>query len=76
MMTFREMVKIVCGEPFRTFRILMDDGTAYHVHHSDMIFVGLTKIRLSTWMSEIEDEAKTQELMLLMNHIAAIQFLD
>jgi hypothetical protein len=75
-MTLREIVKIVMAAPFRPFRIQLDDGTAWHVHDPEMIAVGKTKVLLSTWMSEIEDEAKTQELMLLMNHSTSIQFLD
>ncbi len=75
-MTLWEMAKIAFAEPFRPFRILMDDETVWHVHYPDMIAVGKTKVRLSTWMSEIEEEAKTQELMPLMKHITTIQFLD
>lgn len=72
-MTLREMARIAFTEPFRPFRIQIDDGMAFHVHHPDMIALGVTKLRISAWMSEFDDEAKTQEVTLLMNHIDSIQ---
>ena len=75
-MTTREIVRIVMAEPFRPFRIQMDDGTVWHVHHPEMFALGVAKMRLDTWLSELEDEAKTRQLSLLTKHIQSIQFLN
>lgn len=76
MMTMRKMAKVAFAELFRPFSILMDDQTVWQVHDPDMVAVGKTKVFLNTWLSDIEEEAKTRELALLMSHITAIQFLD
>jgi hypothetical protein len=52
-MTMRGMVKLAFAIPFRPFRILMDDGATWHIHHPDMIAVGKTKVFLDTRMSEL-----------------------
>jgi hypothetical protein len=75
-MTLREMIKIACAEPFRAFRIQMDDGSTFHVTDPEMFALGKSKILLRTWMSDYEEEAKTQELLLYMSHITSVQILD
>lgn len=76
MMTMRKIAQVAFAEPFRPFRILMEDGAIWHVQDPDMIAIGKTKVFLDTWMSDIEEEAKTRELALLMSQITSIQFLE
>ena len=48
MMTFRQVGEYVTAEPFRPFRIKMASGTAFEVHHPEMILVGRTSVRVHT----------------------------
>ena len=39
-MTSNEIREVVRSQPFRPFTIYMDDGTSYHIEHSDGVALG------------------------------------
>lgn len=76
MMTFRRIAQYVGAEPFRPFRINMVSGKTYEIRHPEMISVGRTTVRVFTWLSDDEDEAREGEHELSIILIESIEPLD
>jgi hypothetical protein len=51
-MTPREILNYVQALPFRAFRIRMDSGRTFDIHHPEMVRVGRRDILIFTFVSD------------------------
>jgi hypothetical protein len=76
MMTVRQLVEYVAAEPFRPFRIRMASGETYLIRHPEMIAVGRSTARVSTFWSDEPGPTKQREhelSLLLMESVEPLE---
>ena len=58
MISFQQLARYVGAEPFRPFRISMASGQTFEIRHPEMVSVGRSNARISTFMSDDPEHAR------------------
>jgi hypothetical protein len=76
MVTFRHLARYVFAEPFRPFRIRMVGGEVVEIRHPEMVSVGLSKARISTFLSDQPEHANPREYEVSLELIESVEPLN
>lgn len=72
MITYQRLGKYVTAEPFRPFLISMASGQTFDIRHPEMITVGRSTARISTFMTDDSEKSGQREhevSLLLMESV-------
>ena len=76
MMTSKEVLNHVTGEPFRPFRIHIASGRSFEVKYPEVVMVGKTTLTLSVPLSDDIPDAQGMWYKLSLMLIESIEPLD
>ena len=75
-MPLGEIVKVAFAKPFRPFRFHLADGMKITIGAWDQCYVGKSRTRVSTWMSDDKEMANMREVDILNDRIVSVEYLD
>jgi hypothetical protein len=76
MITHQRLARYVFAEPFRPFRIGMASGQSFEIRYPEMISIGRSKARISTFFSEDPELAKQREHEVSLLLMESVEPLD
>ena len=76
MITMQRLLRYVCAEPFRPFRIHMAGGRSFEIMYPDMVAVGRSTARIFTSMSDEYEPSEPREHNVSLLLVESVEPLD
>jgi hypothetical protein len=76
MVTFQKIARYAFAEPFRPFRINLAGGRVFEIRHPEMVQIGKTRMTISTYLCDSEDDTKSGEHQVALSLVDSIESLD
>jgi hypothetical protein len=72
-----DFTNFVRTQPFRPYRILLDDGRFHEIEHPDMaLIVGVASIIIGVPPKGLKKGGSTDEVLVSLSHVTQIEFID